>query len=239
MGLDGDSTTITAPLERALPWLERSALGGLPEPTRKSLLHGAKIERFPRRLRITQQGQPVQALFILGEGRVKLERAGQGHVFPLGHRGPGDLVGESAILGSAANEHAVVADEVSALVIPIASVRSLLAEDAVFRATMARALLALQQTTEARLTSLLLLGVRARLVEFLLGAVDRWATPHAAGTALAAPFTHADLASLVGSTRETITLELGKMRRAGLIELDKRRVVIRDRDALARYAVTT
>jgi CRP-like cAMP-binding protein len=53
---------------------------------------------------------------------------------------------------------------------------------------------------------------------------------------ISAPFTHADIALLVGSTRETVTLVLGKLKRAGLIELEKRRIVVRDGEALSRHA---
>ncbi len=51
---------------------------------------------------------------------------------------------------------------------------------------------------------------------------------------IAAPFTHADIALLIGSTRETVTLLLGKLKRSGLIAFERRRVVIRDRAALER-----
>ena len=43
-------------------------------------------------------------------------------------------------------------------------------------------------------------------------------------------------AGITDATRETVTLLLGKLRREGMIELDRRRVVIRDRKALERRA---
>ncbi|MDC3953561.1 Crp/Fnr family transcriptional regulator [Polyangium jinanense] len=240
MGLqEGETqTTTTKPGARALEILERSGLRGLPESTRHALIDGGKVERLLRRQRIAQQGELAPALFLLGKGRVKLERASSGHVFPVGHRGPGDLVGEAALTGNVAPEHAIVADEVEALVIPATFLRRLATTDTLLQAVVARALLEGQRAAEDRLASLLLRSVRARLVELLLDGLDRWGEPHRSGTALSAPFTHADLASLIGSTRETVTLELGKLRRAKLIELDRRRIVILDRDALARYAET-
>ncbi|MDI1479914.1 Crp/Fnr family transcriptional regulator [Polyangium sp. y55x31] len=238
MGLQEGETqaTTTKPSARALEILERSGLRGLPEPTRHALLDGGKVERLLRRQRIAQQGEPAAALFLLGKGRVKLERAGGGHVFPVGHRGPGDLVGEAALTGNVAPEHAIVADEAEALVIPATFLHRLTTTDTSLQAVVARALLEGQRAAEDRLASLLLRSVRARLVELLLDGLGRWGEPHRNGTALSAPFTHADLASLIGSTRETVTLELGRLRRAKLIELDRRRIVIPDRDALARYA---
>jgi CRP-like cAMP-binding protein len=94
-----------------------------------------------------------------------------------------------------------------------------------------------QEAAEDRLASLLLRGVEARLSEFLLLAARRWGTPHPSGELVSAPFTHAEMAAVIGSTRETVTLLLGKLRREGLIEIERRRVILRSRDVLERRAV--
>jgi len=216
--------------------LSRSPLRGLATGSLDALLALAKVERLPRRYRIAQQDETAQIFVILGSGRVKLERMGASHSFPLAHRGPGDIVGESAIGGAPAQENAVVVDDAEALVFPAASFRALLGRDPALQEAVSRTLLGIQRATEERLASLLLRGVEARLAGFLLDADDRWGTEHAAGTVIAAPFTHADIALLIGSTRETVTLQLGKLKRTGLIELDRRRIVIRDRGGLARRA---
>ncbi|MEJ7735640.1 MAG: Crp/Fnr family transcriptional regulator [Polyangiaceae bacterium] len=97
---------------------------------------------------------------------------------------------------------------------------------------MAAALVDRYRAAQDRLESLLLHGVEARLMTFLLGAVRRWGAPHARGELVSASFTHSDIALLIGSTRETVTLLLGRMRRAGLIEVDRRRIVVSDRAAI-------
>jgi CRP-like cAMP-binding protein len=104
---------------------------------------------------------------------------------------------------------------------------------------MAAALVDRHRSTEERLESLLLHGVEARLVDFLFGAHRRWAAEHVSGELIAAPFTHADIALLIGSTRETVTLLLGKLKRAGLIQFDRRRIVIRDRAGLEKRALAS
>ena len=37
---------------------------------------------------------------------------------------------------------------------------------------------------------------------------------------------------MIGSTRETVTLTLGELRRKGIIEVDRRRIVVLDREGL-------
>jgi CRP-like cAMP-binding protein len=211
-----------------------SALVELEGPSRDALLAMGKVEKLPRRYRLTQQNEPARYLAFLGAGRVKLERVGIDHTFPLGHRGPGDIVGETALATGAAQENAVVQDAVEALLVPLPALRERLASDRSLQVAFANALVLLRQSTEDRLASLLQGDVELRLAEFLLAALDRWGDEHENGQVVTAPFTHADIATVIGSTRETVTLQLGKMRRAGLVDFDRRRIVIRDRDALAR-----
>ncbi|WP_433932566.1 Crp/Fnr family transcriptional regulator [Sorangium cellulosum] len=239
LGVEGvrDDVSLDADEERIL---SRSPFARLTSPSRHALLEIGRFERLARRQSIVQQGAPARHLVLLGEGRVKVERVADGRVFPLGHRGPGDLVGESALAGATvASESATVLDEGNALLVPLAGLDRLVAADPAIRAALAAALVARQLETEARLGSLLLCTVEARLLEFLRAAARRWGQPHAAGELVSAPFTHADIALLIGSTRETVTLLLGKMKRAGLISFDRRRIVIRDGEHLAARAAST
>ena len=86
--------------------------------------------------------------------------------------------------------------------------------------------------TEERLASMLFRNVEARLAEFLVKAAARWGIPEPRGVLIAAPFTHQEMASMIGSTRETVTLTLGELRKKGVIDIDRRRIVVLDRDAL-------
>ena len=220
--------------------VDRSPFAGLAGASRGAVLDLGKVERFGRKQRIIQQGEPPRSLLLIGAGRIKLERVGQGRSFSIGHRGPGELVGETGLTGAGvATENAVALDEAEALVLPLGGLRKLIAADATVRSAVAAALVARQIEAEARLASLLALGVEARLVEFLAAAARRWGQPHPAGEIVVAPFTHADIALLIGSTRETVTLLLGKLKRAGMIAFERRRIIIRDADALARRVVPT
>lgn len=219
---------------------ERSPLAALAGAGRGALLDLGKVERFGRKQRIFQQGEPPRWLLLLGAGRVKVERIAQGRAFSIAHRGPGELLGETGLTGAGSTtENAIVLDELEAVVLPLAGLRKLIASDATVRAVFAAALVERQLEAEARLALLLSRGVEVRLVEFLAAAARRWGQPHPSGEILACPFTHADIALLIGSTRETITLLLGKLKRAGVIAFERRRIVIRDAAALAQRAAPT
>lgn len=215
----------------------KSLFDGLPAPSRAAVLAISELRTFPKKTRLWEEGEPARSFVILGRGRVKLERTRGGRAFPIGHRGPGDTVGETAILAPArATESAIVADDVEALVLAMSALRRLLVSDGDVRAAITKALIDAQRAAEERLAALLLSGVEARIAGLLVRALDRWSAPHAQGELIEASFTHADIALLVGSTRETVTLLLGKLRRDQLIAFDRRRIVVRSRAALERHA---
>ena len=215
--------------------LGRSPLADLAVASREALLGLATLSRLPPKHSIAAQGEPPRTFLLVGAGRVKLERLRGERALPLGHRGPGQMVGETALGGSPnATESAWVLDEVQALAIPISALRAQLAADAPLRAAVAAALVQQHRALEQRIEALLLHGVESRLAAFLLDASARWGRLHEGGDVLAASFTHAEIALLIGSTRETVTLILGKLRREGLLAFDRRRIVLRDRAELAQ-----
>lgn len=214
-----------------------SPFASLEGESRSLLLASGALERLPKRTTLAEQGEPPRVLALLGSGRVKVERVTGPRIFPLSHRGPGETVGETAVLGSHACESAVVVDDCEALVVPIAAFRKLVTDDPAVSARLVAVLLEVRKAAEDRLASLLLRGVEARLAEFLLAAGARWGADQAGGRLITAPFTHAEIAAVIGSTRETVTLLLGKLRREGLIAMDRRRVILQELDALARRAV--
>lgn len=228
------SDTMLALKERLL---DESPFRELEPDGKHALLELGVLERIARRTRIAQQGEPAKCLLVIGSGRVKLERANGDQLFAIGHRGPGETVGETALAGSShMTESAVVLDDAEVLSLPLPGLRKLMASDDGVRKAILGILVETRLAAEQRLESLLLHGVEARLIDFLLTSMKRWGEAHPSGRVISAPFTHADIALLVGSTRETVTLVLGKLKRAGLIELEKRRIVVRDHDALSRHA---
>lgn len=213
----------------------RSLLAGLGETSRQALLALGTLARLPRRYTIAAQGEPPQSFLLIGSGRVKLERRTGERALALGHRGPGQIVGETAVSGAeVSTESATVVDDVEALSIPIGALRAQLTGDASLRAALASALVQQQRHAEGRLLGLLLHGVEARLASFLLDAAARWGQAVPEGIAITAPFTHAEIALLIGSTRETVTLVLGKLKREELIGFDRRRIIVRDTAGLAQ-----
>jgi CRP-like cAMP-binding protein len=215
--------------------IRRGAIGNAASPaSQTALAEAGTIQRIAKGRPLITQGEAVSTIAMVSLGRVRLTRGlSDGKTLSLGYRGAGDILGEAALGGVTHHrEGAVATEDVEALQIPLQAFRSLMTSDPSFAAAIVTTLIERHTDTEERLASMLFRNVEARLCEFLLKAAARWGIPDPRGVLISAPFTHQEMASMIGSTRETVTLTLGDLRRKGVIEIDRRRIVVLDRDGL-------
>jgi CRP-like cAMP-binding protein len=203
--------------------------------TREAAASAGEVAVAPAGTVIIRQGEVPDGLVLIGRGRARIDRtAADGQrVVPLGYRGAGDVLGESFLGRERAHgENATAMEEVEYARIPLPVVETLMAEDAGLGPAALALLLTRQRETEDRIESLLFRNVQGRVAEFLVAAADRWGVPSPRGTLISAPITHLEIAQSIGSTRETVTLTLGALRREGLLDVAGRRLIVRDREAL-------
>ena len=196
----------------------------------------ASLDVVPRGKLIVQQGSTSHTLALLARGRARVERSLlSGNILPLGYRGIGDVAGESALAGGENyTENVVAMDDSDVVRIPTSTMDALLQSDASVRQALVNIMLQRQVEAEERLTSLLFRPVEGRVAEFLLHAMNRWGVTDARGTLISAPITHLEIARVVGSTRETVTVTLGILRREGLLSTAGRRLIVVDGEGLAK-----
>ncbi|WP_437673236.1 Crp/Fnr family transcriptional regulator [Sorangium sp. So ce131] len=205
-------------------------------PVRDALVDAAALDLVEPDAAIFEQGAPAETLVVIGRGRARVERVNeQGVAFPLSYRGTGDVLGESCLGGvELRTERAVAMDEAEVIRLPVAVLRELCAQHPALGGAVFALLVARQRETEDRIESMLFRNVGGRLAEFLLHAADRWGVPTPRGVLISAPITHAEIAQVIGSTRETVTLTLGALRKEGVLDAAGRRLIVKDREALAR-----
>jgi CRP/FNR family transcriptional regulator, cyclic AMP receptor protein len=198
----------------------------------------AEIEVVRAGTAIVAQDERATTVALLGHGRARLERKiSSGQIVPLGYRGSGDLLAESCLAGSDTyTESAIAMDETEVVRLPLAVGRAYLFEDPAIGVALMGLMLARQREMEERIESLLFRDVEGRLAEFLLKAADRWGVPdqQGKGTLISAPITHYEIAQSIGSTRETVTITLGALRREGLLDVAGRRLIVVDAASLAK-----
>jgi CRP/FNR family cyclic AMP-dependent transcriptional regulator len=203
--------------------------------SREAVLAVAELEVVPADTVVIEEGAAPDSLVLLGRGRARIERKlPDGRAVPLGYRGGGDVLGE-ACLGRVKKyaERATTMEEAEIVRIPLATMNELIGTDSALGPAILALLQERQRETEDRIESMLFRDVEGRLCEFLLKAAERWGVPSPKGTLISAPITHLEIAQSIGSTRETVTLTLGALRREGLLDVAGRRLIVRDREALS------
>jgi CRP/FNR family cyclic AMP-dependent transcriptional regulator len=223
--------------ERVLQALLRSDVFACCERTPLiDVAEASLLQRIPRRRRLYAQGETVAGLYVVATGRVRVVRgAGESRALTVAYRGPGEVIGEIAVTQRRTHEDTATAtDPVEVVQIPLRSVEALFAHNTELARRLLELIVERQLDTERRIESLLSRSVESRVAEFLLDAAQRHGIPDSRGLLIGVKYTHQEIADYVGSTRETVTLTLGELRRRELLLFDHRRIVVRDTDALGR-----
>lgn len=184
-------------------------------------------------------GQPAEHLYVIASGRAKSLHAspdGDEHVVDL--LAPGDLFGGLRSLGSLEHTETVRAMTTTcALRLGAAEFRAvLLAHPQVaVRALEATA----EQLRKARdsLTARSLAPVAQRVAGVLLRLADKFGRGRGDGAVLIdVPLSRADLASMAGSTPESVSRAMSGWRTAGIIDSGRRWTEVRDVERLRELA---
>ncbi len=203
-------------------------------PSTDELVRRSKLETRPRGRILFQAGQVTEIVYVLARGRVRLARQSrEGKEYLVSYREPMDLLGEAMLCGSAAQkESAETVEESVLLTIPLRSFRKAMESDASVAAKLLSAVSRRRAEAEEQIERLLFRNVESRIAELILSLVAPYGQPDPRGTLITMKVTHAEVSRTVGSTRETVTLTLGALRRRGLIDFDRRRIVVKDADRL-------
>lgn len=225
------------PRERA-DIIRRSEIGQSLDETALALLaSAANVVDVRRRRYVYRKGDTAEALYLIAAGRVKIclveEATGREAVIDILEEG--SVFGESALYsGGAAREKCAVAYENARLVkIPVAAYQEGMAAsrplyDYTFRVVGQRLARA-----ERRVADFALDAIPARLDKLLLELSERYGVEDPDGVLIDLALPHREIASIVGSTRESITVRLNAMRRAGLIDFVDRKILIKSPAAIA------
>jgi CRP-like cAMP-binding protein len=202
---------------------ERSALSAL----------GTHRE-FPRDAALMYAGEPDERVMILETGRVKVTRVDpSGHETLLSILDPGDIIGELALIDEGTRLASVMALE---------PVRAFVVASSVFRKwleTTPRVAVALLEVVGERLRDTTMkraqfsssdtVGrVAARLVEL----AERYGTSSDEGVEIELALSQEELAAWTGASHAGLAKALQTLRELGWIETHRRRIVVRNLEAI-------
>lgn len=222
-------------IERTAWYLRRvAALQLLPEDSLGELLAASAVRYFKPRECIYLAGDPATDVFFLHGGRVHTQRVGETHTLNTGWYRPVAFFGDEALWGGEVREdQAVAVKAVIAVSVPANCLRSALGQHPEARAALSQQAVARRDALIRRLHEITTCSVPARLASALLDLVSE-GTERPEGIELRV--THEHLAELIGSRRETVSLDLAQLEKRGLVRRQSRRILLLNTQGLAQFA---
>jgi CRP/FNR family transcriptional regulator, cyclic AMP receptor protein len=211
-------------------------LASLSPEERDALRAPGVVRSFPRGTALFHERQTADRVLVLLQGCVKLSCLSEsGKEVVLAIRGPGDLLGElAAIDGEPRSATATALEQVEALSV---STRDFLlfleAHPRVSLTIMAMLSRRLRDADRKRVEFAAedtMTRVAARIVELS----ERFGDEVARGLEIELPISQEELAGWTGCSRDSVVNALQAMRGLGWIETQRRRILVRDVDALRR-----
>ena len=205
------------------------------------------LEEFSRRVPDTHferdqvlytPGDRSEALFILKRGRVRIYKmTPDGWEFTLAVVEAGTMFGEMALTAQRMREaYAEVTEPSDICILKSEDLERLIRENPEVGLRMIRVLSERLRLCETRLEDIGLKDVPARLASLVLQLAESEGIMTGEGPTIPTRYTHWQLATMIGSSRESVTRAFGKLQKSGAVELRRRRIYIKDVEALERAA---
>jgi CRP-like cAMP-binding protein len=217
-------------LVRPIPGL----LESLTEAHRKQLLAIGHPRAFEQDQPLWQQGDTHEGIYLITEGRVRsFYIAPSGREVTLAHWLPGNFVGGPDIFGGDPHMWCSSATQPSETIfLPGPALRKLALDSAPIAVALLDAV-----AFKARCYSAMaqMLGTRSateRLERLLAFLATAYGLKGDDGIMIAASFNHADLAALIGSTRQWVTVQFARLQRRGVLRYNRGVILIRNLSAL-------
>lgn len=195
----------------------------------------ARMRQFPKHAAVYLPMDAADGVLLLAEGRIKLcSLTAEGKQAILAFIEAGELFGELALLGdSVRDEHAETVVPSTVILLPRDELEGLMTESPQLALGVTRLIGWRRKRIERRLKTLLFRSNRQRVIHLLLELAEQYGQPTADGVVLAVKLSHQDLASIIGATRETVTVLLGELQLEGMLKVARQRLVIRELPRLA------
>ena len=200
-----------------------------------ALEYRCRVRNFSRGSPVYLPADEAQGVLLLASGRIKIcSFADDGKQAILAFIEPGELFGELALLDEGQREeYAEAVDKSSVILIPAAVMHALIEANPHLSLGVTKLFGLRRRRIERRIKYLLFRSNRDRLVHLLLELAEEYGVRNDSEIELKIRLSHQDLASIIGSTRETVTVVLGELQAEGSLRLGRRRIVVTNLDRLA------
>ena len=208
------------------------ALSPLEQQKVRSRGHG-KI--FKAGTKIFSQGTPHDGIFLIESGRVRVfYTAPSGREITLAYWSPGNFVGGPEVFDTGIHSWSGIA-AADSLIFALRgkALRELVTEIPALAVGIIEGLAFKGECYSALAQMLGTRSVTERLIHLLLRLTEIYGVSDKNSTFIASDFTHADLANIVGATRQWVTATLRRLQDQKILAVSKGRIVVLNKVALS------
>jgi CRP/FNR family cyclic AMP-dependent transcriptional regulator len=215
-------------------------LKDLDERTLELMAQRSTMATFEAGSFLHQAGEPMDAVSFLSEGRAKVYRmSADGKQQTIVLLGPGDAYGEIGIVDTSGQDLYVEAlDRVVVCRTTRAEFLQLASRDPDLAVRLAEAMGEKLQVAREQIADFAFRDVQGRVAHLLLTFLER--ERRLSGDDLleriVPGLTHRELAELIGTRRESVTMALNTLERDDIIKVDGKEIVLQDIDSLRDIA---
>lgn len=183
---------------------------------------------MPRGTRVFDAGDTERIIYFVKRGAVRIVReTADGKEVTVALLGPGDLFGEESLFDDGGRTtHAVVVEDALLCTSRADDLFGLLSRDPVLALNVAKVLSERLDDARTTMEDLAYARVGDRIEHLYRKLAAEHGVAVDGGLRVDVRLTHADIASLVGSTRETVSLELAKLVERGRLRHAGRAIVV-------------
>lgn len=199
---------------------------GLHDQDVQSLLKLATPRNFAKNALVIREGAEGESLFIVTAGKVKVYlNDDNGKEIILSVLGPGDFIGELALIDDDARSASVMTMEPSEfLVLPKQAFRDHLRKNPDLAMNIMRVLATRLRAADQMIGSLALMDVFGRVARTL----TQLAKPAEGRMVVTDRYTQQDIANMVGASREMVSRIFRDLTVAGLIQVEHGQIVVNE-----------
>jgi CRP/FNR family transcriptional regulator, cyclic AMP receptor protein len=213
-------------------------LGKLSGDEIDTLLHYARVERYPSGREIFLKGSPGQCMMAVLRGTVKMSSVSpEGKEIVFNIMNPGECFGEIALLdGEERSADAVAMTDCELLVLSRRDFMPILEKRADLCMILLKVLCQRLRQTSEQVEDVLFRHLESRLAKALLHLAEGAGLHGVAGSQIELHVSQRELGNIAGGSRESVNKILQSWHKAGWIELGKGTIVIRDIAAIEHLA---
>lgn len=177
-----------------------------------------------------------QKIFLINDGKVKIGTFGPtGKEITKAVIGPGEVFGELALVTDGKRkDFAIAVEKTNVCAISRSDLRIMMRDHSSLSLFLMQIMGNRQLEMEQRLESLVFKDSRTRIIEFVHNLGDKKGQRVGYEIVVRKFMTHQEIANLTATSRQTVTTVLNELRNRELITFNRRRLLIRDMDTLAK-----